>query len=72
MYTKNPLSGWRVDEIAVEFSPTSSNAVVVASFKLVFICDLKASIIVEKVGIDPVRLLSIRRGSGRADVLLRG
>jgi hypothetical protein len=72
MYTKKPLSGWRVDEMAVEFSPTSSNAIVVASFMVVFICDLKASIIVGKVGIDPVRFLSTSRGSGRAEVLLRG
>jgi hypothetical protein len=58
IYTKNPLTGWRVDEMAIEFLPTSSKAVVVASFILVFNCDLNASITVGKVGIEPVQFLS--------------
>jgi hypothetical protein len=47
-----------VDEMAIEFLPTSSKAVVVASFILVFNCDLNASITVGKVGIEPVQFLS--------------
>jgi ABC-type polysaccharide transport system permease subunit len=47
-----------VDEMAIEFIPTSSKAVVVASFILVFNCDLNASIMVGKVGIEPVQFLS--------------
>jgi hypothetical protein len=47
-----------VDEMAIELPPTFSKAVVVASFILVFICDLNASMIVGKVWIVPVKFLS--------------
>jgi hypothetical protein len=71
IYTKNPLSGWRVDEIAVELLPTALKAAVVASFIPVFICDLNACIIVGNVGIEPVQFRSIIEASGKEVALLR-
>jgi hypothetical protein len=60
-----------VEEMAVEFLPTSSKAAVVASFILVLICDLKASMMAGKVAIDPVQFLSITKGLGRMEALSR-
>lgn len=71
IYTKNPLSGWRIDEIAVEFLPTALKAAVVASFIPVFICDLNACIIVGNVGIEPVQFRSIIEVSSKEVALLR-
>jgi hypothetical protein len=64
------MSGWRIAETAVEFSPTSFKAAVVASFKLVFICDFNACIIAGKVGIDPVPFPSVTEVPGTAEALL--